>query len=362
MRKVLSHHAGANRRSILGIGMALAIIATLAASQAARADVVVLTAGDVLNGQVTAQSEQSVTLEHPVLGTLTLSASDVASVTIQPDEGDESGESGGAGETETPDTQSDDAPEGGNAMQTDASSAPPAKGAGDVDEPVRRGLFGTGFLQGWTREFELGVLGETGVSESLDVIMRVTSEYEDDRKRWLLDGGLMYGQEEGEQTDGEFDAMLRRDWRVPEQPVFYFAQGAYEFDNFEQWDHRVRGTGGVGYEFLDNDTYELNGRLGAGLLAEFGGSQDDDVIPEGLAGVDFSWNVREGHVFTAFNNFYPQLEDVGEFRNVTGLEYTIEIDREEGLSFKVGVENEHDSTDTTDKNDLIYFTTLIIGF
>ncbi|MFW6336082.1 MAG: DUF481 domain-containing protein [Phycisphaeraceae bacterium] len=335
-------------RHILAAALPVTLVATLAAADEARGDVVVLESGDVLNGQVTAQNEESVTLEHPLLGTLTLPAASVASVTVSPEVQAEAAEP--AAESQEP-----------AAATTAPAAATPAEEAGGLEEPVKRGLFGTGFLQGWTREFEVGVFGEAGVSDSLDIIARVSTEYENERKRWLFDSGLLYGQDEGEQTDGEFDASLRRDWRIPEKPVFYFAQGGYDYDNFESWEHRVRGNGGVGYEFLDNETYDLNGRLGAGLLAEFGGSQDDDVVPEGLAGVDFSWNVREGHVFTAFNNFYPQLEDVGEFRNVTGLEYTIEIDREEGLSFKVGVENEHDSNDA-EKNDLVYYSTLVIGF
>lgn len=339
-------------RHILAAALPVTLVAMLTAASEARGDVVVLASGDVLNGQVTAQNEESVTLEHPLLGTLTLPAADVASVTIS----DET-----QAESEAPAAESQEPVQATAPGTTAPADATPAEEADELDEPVKPGLFGTGLLQGWTREFEVGVFGEAGVNESLDITARVRAEYEDDHKRWIFDSGVLYGEEEGEQTDGEFDALLRRDWLVPDQPVFYFAQGGYDYDNFESWEHRLRGSGGVGYEFLNDETYELNGRLGAGLLAEFGGSQDDDVVPEGLAGVDFSWNVREGHVFTAFNNFYPQLEDLGEFRNVTGLEYTIEIDREDGLSFKVGVENEHDSTDA-EKNDFVYYSTLVIGF
>lgn len=345
-------------RGRLPCTLAVVLIAWLATGVAARGDVVVLASGDVLRGDVTAQDDRGVMLEHPLLGTLTLPAAEVASVTIQPADAQAPGADAEAAGREAS-AEAEPAP---SPPSQDTTAATPAAEAEKLEEPEQPGLFGTGFLQGWTRAFELGIVGESGVQESLDIRARVSADYEDDRKRWLFDAGVLFGQEEGEQTDGEFDALLRRDWRIPEQSVFYFAQGGYEFDNFKQWDHRVRGTGGAGYEFLDNDTYQFNGRLGAGVLAEFGGPQGDEVVPEGLVGVDFSWNVREGQVFIAFNNFYPQLEDVGEFRNVTGLEYTVEIDREDGLSFKVGVENEHDSTDTADKNDLMYYSMLVIGF
>lgn len=338
------------------------LAAWLMAGQAASGDVVVLTSGDVLRGEVMGRGDESLTLEHPVLGTLTIPVQKVESFSISDTEPTET-ESAGDASAAPPAEASSQAESLEAKPDTGAATSPDAQAnAPEVDEPDKAGLFGTSFLQGWTRQAELGVIGETGVTDSLDVTAKVSADFEDDRKRWTLDARYLHGQEEGELTDSEFDANVQRDWLFPEEPVFYFAEGGYEFDNFQVWEHRVRGGGGVGYTFLDNDTFELDGRVGGSALYEFGGEADDELIPEGIVGVQFAWNIRDGQVFTAFNDFFPQLEDAGEFRNITGLEYTIDLDTDEPFSLKLGVENEHDSTNDISKNDLMYYTTLVAGF
>lgn len=313
---------------------------------AARADVVVLSNGDTLRGEVTARDEQTVTLSHPDLGELELPADRVASVTV--------GEGEAAAQAEASGEAADGAEEEA-AGQAEASGE-----ASLAAEPEKPGLFGTSFLAGWNREFELGVTGEAGVKDSLDVMARVNADYEDRRHRWLFDAEYYYATEEGEATDSEFSTKLRHDWLMPDDPWFYFGEGSYAFDDFEEWEHRLRAGGGAGYTFLDSDEFDLRGRVGASVLGEFGGTQDDDVVPEGLVGAEFAWRFTEGQRIEAFNTFYPQLEDVGEFRNVTGVEYVAEIDRHDGLSFKLGAENEHDSTDA-EKNDFRYYVTVVLG-
>jgi len=100
-----------------------------------------------------------------------------------------------------------------------------------------------------------------------------------------------------------------------------------------------------------------------GAIKEFN-SPDEDVRPEALAGVDFSWQINERQSLNFSNYVYPDLGETGEFRNVTAVDWTIKIDQADGLSLKFGINNEYESNAPSDaeKNDLKYFGALVFDF
>ena len=324
------------------------MLALAVSADAAHADRVELTNGDVLIGEITAREDASVTLDHPVLGEIVLPRDKIASVSV---------------DGTTPAEQAAETTDGDTPPEEPAESAPDDDPAAEaMEDSENGGLFGTSLLRGWDKRLELGFSGQAGNSDTADVYLRARADFENERKRWKFDASYYYGQSDGETDENEAAANLRRDWLVPNERHFYFAGGGYEFDEFEAWDHRVRGNGGIGYAFYKREDFTLNGRAGLGAVAEFGGDQDDEVVPEALLGLELSWDIGPGQVLTASNVLYPQLEDVGEFRNATAVEYLIELDRQDGMSIKFGVENEYDSTDDDNRNDVKYYGALVLDF
>ncbi|MBU0910734.1 MAG: hypothetical protein KKA54_12190 [Proteobacteria bacterium] len=115
----------------------------------ALADVVVLKNGDTLSGKIVAVTEDAITLEHEILGILTLPKSKL---------------------------KSDEDTIG--VLQPEKKATP--------------GVFGTNFLAGWNRRVALGVKGEEGNDVSLNLNGALDASYEDKDNRLALSGAYFY--------------------------------------------------------------------------------------------------------------------------------------------------------------------------
>jgi hypothetical protein len=286
----------------------LAAALLLLAPLAAAAETFELVNGDKLTGDVIERTAERVVLEHPVLGRVEIPVDQ-----IQP-------------------------PKGPNP-----------------------GLFGTSFLAGWTRTFQLGVTGAQGNTKNSDVVAALDLGYEDDDKRWAFEADYRLGDADGETTQHDALAELRRDWLITESPWFFFAIGRFDYDQFKTWTYRLNGSGGVGYQFFEGERFELQGLFGPSLAKEF---DENNFFVEALVGLEGIWKISPDHSLSLSNKIYPALNDLGEFRNLSSLAWKWKLMEEPGLSLIAGVDNEYQSSvDSGLKhNDLKYGTSIGIDF
>jgi len=346
-------------------GAALALVCALPAA----ADTVTLNNGDTLTGQITEQADDHVTLQHPLLGELKIPRIDVAA-TDPPRPIDAGGP-----------------PEADPAEADPVEAEPPAKPAPTPAqlEQAKAVLTGQGYtveppaeeeppnpglkigpltlLEGWERRFEIGINGSEGNTENLSARFGLDMFYEDVEKRWSIGSAYYTQRESGDTTENEFYAQATRDWLLPGKKHFYFATARYDWDEFQDWDSRVSGAGGLGYQFVKDDKWDVLGRLGGGGRYEWGGS-DDGFTPEGLAGIAVGYKITPDQSIRFANTYYPDLEDINEFRNVTSLDYVIKLNAARNLALKLGAENEHQSDPGpgTEHNDLKYYLSLLWDF
>jgi hypothetical protein len=90
--------------------------------------------------------------------------------------------------------------------------------------------------------------------------------------------------------------------------------------------------------------------------------EDDRWVPELGLGLEGVWKIAENHRLTFYNKLYPDLIETGEFRNLSGAAWIIALNQE--LSLKLAAENEYESfaPEGTEKNDLRYTGSILIGF
>ena len=283
-------------------------LSILLLAPAAVADTIELTNGDKLSGEVIEQTPDGTVIEHPVFGRLEIPAEK-----IKPPK----------------------APNGG--------------------------LFGTSFLAGWTRTFQLGVSGAQGNTKNTDVLAALDMDYEDEQKRWAFDAAYRFGAADGATTENAGFAQLRRDWLLAESRWFFFGIGRFDYDEFRTWTYRVNGSGGIGYQFLKGEHFDLKGRLGPSLTKEF---NENDFYVEALVGLDALWTISPDHSLGLSNTIYPALNDLGEFRNVSTLTWKWKLMEDPGLSLIAGVNNEYESSVESDlkHNDVKYSTSIGIDF
>ncbi len=344
--------------------MSLALVAAAVAvgpALVAQADEVKLTTGETLEGTVVEQNETDVVLQHPILGELTVPRNNVANVTIDQQDEQQEGQQAAPNDSGQTDQSAQEAKQEDN---TETSQTAEAK-ADQADEgaaPEQREDFD--FFAGWDLQASLGFVGTEGNSQTQSFNAQFKATKENKRHRWLFDNKYFFGSSDGETTQNEFNSTLTKDWLKPDSPWFYFAKGIYDYDQFEAWDHRVSGFGGVGYNFVDREDLAVAGRLGVGLTKEFG-DQADDLRPEALIGLDLiRWHITDNQNLTAGTTLYPDLSDFPESRIVSNIEWTVDIDQADGLKLKLGAEHEYESETVGDTkhNDLKYYGALAYDF
>ena len=325
---------------------ALTVVATLGLlASTAPADQVTLTTGETLTGTVTAQTEAGLVLQHPVLGDLPVPADKIESISI---------DAPGDGQAQQPEpSESVDADP---AAGSDQPATPPA------DQPEAEPMpesESEPFLADWDWSISAGFSGTEGNSESKAFNFQVRGSQEDDRDRWLFNNQYFYGSSDGDTDENNFSSKLTKDWLNPDSDWFYFAHGAYDYDQFTAWDHRFSVFGGPGYDFIKRDDLALVGRAGLGLTKEIGGN--DDLQPEGLLGLDLlRWHFAENQNLIASSYAYPNLGDLGEFRLENSVEWVIDLAEKSGLHLKFGIEHEYESDpgNGAENNDLKYYGAL----
>jgi hypothetical protein len=289
------------RRSLL---FPLLLLAPLAAF----ADTIELQNGDKLSGDLVERSAERVVLDHPVLGRVEIPVEQIK---------------------------------------------PP--------EAPNRGLFGSSFLAGWTRTFALGVSGAQGNSKNNNVLASLDLDYEDEDKRWSFDSAYRFGADDGETTDHNAYALLHRDWLLRESRWFFFANTRFDYDRFKTWTYRANGSGGIGYQFVKGELFELKGLFGPSLTKQW---SESDFFVEALVGLDALWKISKDHSLRLTNTIYPALNDLGEFRNLSTLAWKWKLMEDPGLSLIAGVDNEYESSVESGikHNDVKYSTSIGIDF
>lgn len=298
---------------------------------------IVLTTGETLEGNIVEQTDNVVTFEHPILGSLRIDRGHITAI-----------EQAVVAEGQAQAT-------GEAAVQTPAPpETPPDAG--------RMRLIDR-WLAEWESHFEIGLAGTEGNSQTANVRLAFDTRHERDLTRWTLDTVYYYSSSTGDTTRNELAADLMREWLMPDSPWLLFAQGIYEFDQFQDWRHRVSGFGGAGYEFVKTDRLELLGRMGGGVAKELDGAQD--LRPEGLLSAAVAkWKPTDAQTFSASVTLHPDLASLGEFRVISKLEWALKLNTADNLSLKLGLDNEYESrTDGDAKhNDLKYYGGLVIDF
>ncbi len=225
----------------------------------------------------------------------------------------------------------------------------------------------------WKSHFELGFSGSAGVTEDTYLRIALNTAFKNDTRSLTFDSSYFLSTSNGDRSDNKATAGVLAQWNVGASRWSYFAQGRYDFDEFQSWEHRATAGGGVGYLLADVtglddagqpvDVLMLTGRLGFGGRKEFG-SLNEDLQTEGIIGADLTWRISQRQHLSTQLTFFPDLDDTGEFRAVTKAQWWLKLDSLEGLSFKLGLDFEHQSQTDPDisPNDVTVYGTLVLDF
>ncbi|MCE9589911.1 MAG: DUF481 domain-containing protein [Planctomycetes bacterium] len=366
----------------------LAALLALLTVSPALADQVELNNGDVLRGTVLDRTGERLVLEHAVLGRIIIPNDQVHSVIITPREVLEeyppraiprdvvvADPRPGASTAPPPATPATTAP------ATGAVRAPliaptlnePLHGPNDpLDSLIQdTGLFG-GKLpwplqylrsQGFKSQFEFGFSGTQGKSDTSTARVGFITDRKTTDTRSHFDATYYLATSLNTTTRNDLSARDQEDWLFVGTPWYWFVEGTYDFNEFADWDHRIAGATGPGYQLIQTPSFDLRIRGGGGASKEFG-SDHEEIVPEGLIGGEFLWRLSDRQKLAASSAFYPDLLDPTDNRSTTTADWSYLLDRVQRLTLRMGVKLEYQSetSDSTPNADMKFFGALVFGF
>jgi len=206
----------------------------------------------------------------------------------------------------------------------------------------------------WESSLEFGLNGSTGNSEVFTIRFGAHAKRCVPHDTLTLDLNYSKGSRSGELAEHRalFDA--RNEWLFKGSPWTPFVKGSLEYDEFRAFDVRVVANGGLGYQIIKNDVTTWIARLGSGISQEIGGP-DDDIVPEGLAGMEYEHKFSDRQKISASTEYFPDIGDISDFRATNKAAWELLVDPTWNTSLKLSANHRYDSTPHgLKKNDLDY--------
>lgn len=331
----------------------VAVVALLAIAGPVRADELTLSNGDVLRGTIIEYRADSILFEHPALGTMDVPRERIASVVDS-----EEGPTPAQVEAERPaplrpepgpGAASAPAPTSADEATTDAEAVVgpevPELPPGSVSEAPERD---------WTLRFIVGgSLSNDDGGEKVKLNLSGRWQRETERRRTTV-AARWYYELKGSAVDENY-AWIGGDtrWLNPDSPWFVLAQARFDYDEFRDWEYRGTAHGALGYELLKDPKLNLNGLLGAGLRKDFG-TDDEELLLEGLVGVELRWIPSRRQELDTSLVWYPALTG-DRTRYVSSVSWSYLLDLESRLSFNVSLEYEYDTSPDSGFPNNVYY-------
>lgn len=318
-------------RSFAPFALAMALVAS---ASAAADDAVTLVGGDILRGRIVSDTGHSVVLDHPALGRIEVRRDRIASVVrhdpVPMARGQASGEVPSASARGT-----DGAVAAGTPAPPDPERRPVAVlPAPEPPAPAKPD-------GSWRFSLELGFTGsDNEQSSNWDLRLAAKARRESESDRTTLSAEYYFSAADGENTDNNLLVTGLQEYLFPKSKWEIFVQGTYQYDQLQDWEQRAGLYAGPGYRLSEGAPLEVKLRAGAGASYEFPSSA---WTPEFLLADDLVWTIDERSKLKQALEFYPDIDNLGEFRFIARLEYEIALSPKGDLKGTVGARDEYDS-------------------
>jgi hypothetical protein len=212
----------------------------------------------------------------------------------------------------------------------------------------------------WDTGIELGLNGSSGTSDSFS--LRTGGYIKRSSRFSKLDVSTYYNRtgNGGELTQNNAQFDFRNDWLLDEQsPWTLFATNTEFYDQFKDFDLQMNIDAGVGYRVFHDKDLELIGRVGGGTSREFGGV-DDRWVPESLFGFEYSQQLSATQKFYGKLDWFPEWDQVGEYRLVADTGWEVVLVQPSNLSLKISATDRYDSTPNGAEPHLLNYSVLLL--
>jgi putative salt-induced outer membrane protein YdiY len=212
----------------------------------------------------------------------------------------------------------------------------------------------------WDTGLELGINGSSGSSEAFSI--RAGGYIKRESRFSKLDLSAYHNRTttggESTQNNAQFD--VRNDWLLDEKsPWTLYATSNVFYDEFQAFDVQTNANTGIGYRFVHDDDLGLIARVGAGASREIGGP-DDRWVPESLFGFEYNQQLATNQKLTAKLDYFPEWDQIGEYRLVADAGWEIELLQPSNMSLKISASDRFDSTPNGAEPNLVNYSVLLL--
>lgn len=212
----------------------------------------------------------------------------------------------------------------------------------------------------WDSGIELGLNGSSGTSDSFSIRTGAYIKRESRFSKLDFDTNYNLTAGDGITTQDNAKLDLTNDWLFNEKsPWTLFAKTNLFYDRFATYYLQANLNMGIGYRFVHSPDRELMTRVGAGAEREFGGV-DNNWAPESLVGLEFTQRVTKTQKFYGKVEYFPEWDQVGEYRMVGDTGWEIALSQPSNLSLKLSVSDRYDSTPDGSEPNLLNYSVLLL--
>ncbi|MBO6513567.1 MAG: DUF481 domain-containing protein [Phycisphaerales bacterium] len=256
----------------------------------------------------------------------------------------------------------DSAPESASSEAAPHTAADPKpKSETEVPKQIKEKEDGSSFWKGWKRSVRLGLNASQGNTENSNLNVQFNTIRKSKKYRTKFESEYRLATRDGVDSQNRLELDLRHEWLAPEgSKVGWWATASYEMDEFQDWDYRITGHGGISYQFIKNDSTDLKARTGFGGSQTFGGTSDD-FRPEALVtGIDLRHKISEVMNVELGSEYFVDVSEVARDRLNNELKWNIMLDKESNMNLQFKLRHRYDSEPggRNANNDLYYDITV----
>jgi len=269
--------------------------------------------GDRITGTIVSSGDGKVVIRHAVLGDVTVPASMLSG------KGAEAATNGNAAR-----------PVAGDA---EAAAEPPAPAGDAIAEAPTA-------ADPWKASISMAATASKTSTSSYNKRLGAEAHRRSDAEQIDITASWYWNQSNGVTSDNDVLVRASQQWFIAESRWLYFAQGTWQYDQFESWTHRASPYGGFGYKWYDEDDLTLTLKAGGGVTWQY---QGNEVDPQLLFEADTNWKITERQTLTGYASIAPDPVDFGNYLLTVSADWKMKLGDDTPWSFNLGLRNIYDS-------------------
>jgi putative salt-induced outer membrane protein YdiY len=296
--------------------------------------------GDRLSGQLISNSNGVITLSTQTVGEVTVKSTGVTLTVVDaPDLGKED-------ESSAPEPE----------PATAATAATTAAAAQDAATELAKEE-----ASSWKGSLSLAASTSRAANDTAEIRLGGTLRRKDDAGKFDLAGAWYWNNVNGKTTDNDLLVRGSQEWFVKETKWLYFVQATWQYDQFENWGHRLSPYAGIGYKLYAQDDLNVTLKGGGGLTWQY---QDGTTTPQVLFEINTEWKINDRQSLAGLVSIAPSPIDWSSYLATAQADWKLKLGSDTPWSITLGVRSIYDSRPTggADANDFKAYAGLTMDF